>query len=90
MTDGFRASGASTVPDRVTDAILAAGRATMPEPANDQPAEPPVTSCSPMIEATVRADDEPPSAEGADDPMTTDRRYFAPGRRIRRFWQALL
>ena len=53
MIEAFKGSAAPTAQGRAAAAIAAAGSAPVPRPANDQPAEPPVTSSQPMLEATV-------------------------------------
>ncbi len=62
---GFRTSDATTVSGRTLAAILAAGEAEPAVTANDGGDEPPVTSCTPLLEATVRASGE--RASGSDE-----------------------
>lgn len=72
---GYRASRSGEVMDRVEEAILAAGRVAVLEPAHSAPTEPPVTSCTPMIEATVRGSAEPPVSGDAGAPVPDERRH---------------
>ncbi|MBR0641217.1 type IV secretion system DNA-binding domain-containing protein [Roseomonas hellenica] len=71
---GYRARRSGDAMDRVKDAILAAGAAEVAEPTGDALKEPPVTSCTPMIEATVRATDASAPAAPDDDARQEERR----------------
>ena len=66
MIAGFRTSDATTVEGRTLAAILAAGEVELAAPAHDDKAEPPVTSCTPLLEATVRASGEEATGDGEE------------------------
>ena len=53
MVEALRNAGAATDDERIAAAIMAAGTAPLPQPANDCPPEPPVSSSQPMLEATT-------------------------------------
>jgi intracellular multiplication protein IcmO len=71
FTEGVQASAASKPVERITEGLLAAARAPLPARVDDELAEPPVTSCTPMIEATIR--DAGSALDVADDRTTTGR-----------------